>query len=223
MNVSPSSSKLASLALAGAFGVCICALYAAAGNPLFAVLIAVSCLAGGAILAYRTRRWLLCSAATLLLLGAVTITYYYVILPDVVFKINAVAFPGNMLVEFREGCPHSIRGILRRRIEYVVSASGYGCSSTDLPEWFRLRMLFYDEDPTVTRVPPPLAGGTFFATGELSCAGSKRPYAHKALAAPGGPRETWYDFVERVNFKCGVEPSNIAVQRTGARDARPGR
>ena len=35
--------------------------------------------------------------------------------------------------------------------------------------------------------------------------------------------ERTYDFVERVNFKCGVEPSNIAVQRTGARDARPGR
>jgi hypothetical protein len=223
MKVHPPSRKLALLAFAGALGVCIWAMSPAAGNPLLAAFIAVSCLVGGATLAYRTSRWLLCSAATLLLLAAVTITYYYVILPDVVFKINAAAFPGNMVVEFREGCPDSIRARLRRRIEYVVSASGYGCSSTDLPEWFRLSMVFYDEDPKVTRVPPPLAGGTFFATGELSCAGSKRPYAHKALATPGGPRESWYDFVERVNFKCGVEPSNIAVQRTGARDARPGR
>ena len=65
-------------------------------------------------------------------------------------------------------------------------------------------LVFYDEDPNVTREPPPLAEGTFLATGALNCNGSSRPYAHKDLAAPGGSRETWYDFVERVNFKCGV-------------------
>jgi hypothetical protein len=223
MNARSSPIKVAFLALVGAFASCIGAGFAGGGNPLLAGLIVVSCVVGGGILAYRTSRWLLCSSATLLLLSAVTITEYYVLMPDVTFKINAGAFPGNMVMEFRDGCPDSIRGTFPRRIEYVVSASGYGCSSTNLPEWFRLSMVFYDEDPKVVRVPPPLAEGTFFATGELNCNGSKRPYAHKDLAAPGGPREGWYDFVERVKFKCGVEPSNIAVQRTGTRDARPGR
>jgi hypothetical protein len=223
MNVRPSPIKLTFLSLLGAFAICIGALSAAAGNPLLAGLIVVSCVVGGGILAYRTSRWLMCSSATFFLLGAVAITEYYVLLPDVTFKINAGAFPGHMVIEFRDGCPNSTRGTLPRRIEYVVSASGYGCSSTHLPEWFRLSMVFYDENPNVTRAPPALAEGTFFSTGELNCSGSKRPYAHKDLAAPAGPRETWYDFVERVNFKCGVEPSNIAVQRTGAHDARRGR
>lgn len=216
------TSKITSLAL-GVFAMSILALSTTAGNPLMAGLIVLSCLVGGGILGYRTNRWLLSCVMTLLLVGAVMSTYYYVIVPAVTFKIDARAFPGHMVVEFGEGCPDGTRGILGRNIEYVVSASGYGCSSTQLPEWFRLTLVFYDDDPNVTREPPPLAEGTFFSTGALNCSGSNRPYAHKDLAEPGGSRETWYDFVERVNFKCGVEPSNIAVQRTGARDARPAR
>jgi hypothetical protein len=204
MTESASPMKVVSLAVVGAFALCTWALSASGGHPLLAILLAVACLIGGGIVAYRSKRWLLWSAATALLLSGVMLTYYYVIVPDVIFKIHARAFPGNLVVEFREGCPPSIRGALRRTIEYVVPASGYACSGTHLPEWFRVSMVFYDADPNVTREPPPLAEGTFFATGALDCNGSKRPYAHKDLAAPGGPRETWYDFVERINFKCGV-------------------
>jgi hypothetical protein len=224
MRVHLSPIELASLVLIAAFAACTWMLSASAGNPLLAVLLGLLCLLSGGILAYRTKRWVLCVAATLLLLTSMTVTYYYVIVPHVVFKIHARAHPGHMVVEFHEGCRDATRGIFPRTIEYVVSASGYGCSSTHRPaSWQHVRLVFYDDDPNVTREPPALAEGTFLATGALNCNGSSRPYVHKDLAAPGGSRETWYDFVERVNFKCGVEPSNIAVQRTGARDARPGR
>jgi len=194
-----------------------------AGTALRAPFAGLAVLTGCVLLVARSPKKLaLCSSIVVLILGGAALTYF-VGLPLVIFKINARAFPGHMVVEFRDGCPEGTRGILRRRIEYVVSASGYGCSSTHLPEWFRLSLVFYDEDPSVTREPPPLAEGDFISTGALNCSGSSRPYAHKNLAEPGGSRETWYDFVERVNFKCGVEPSNIAVQRTGARDARSGR
>ena len=197
------------------------ALYA--GNALLALLAGLAALAGCVLLVARSpRRLALCGSTVVLFVGAAALLYFLV-LPVVIFKINARAFPGHMVLEFREGCPDATRGILRRRIEYVVSPSGYSCSSTHLPRWFRLSLVFYDTDPNITREPPPLAEGSFLSTGSLDCSGSSRPYAHKDLAEPRGPRETWYDFQERVNFKCGVEPSNIAVQRTGARDARPGR
>src|SRR5437773_9815536 len=197
------------------------ALYA--GNALLALLAGLAALAGCVLLVARSQRKLaLCSSTVALFICGVALLCF-VVVPLVVFKINARAFPGHMVVEFRQDCPDGTRGILRRRIEYVVSASGYGCSSPHRPAWHRLSLVFYDDDPNVTREPPPLAEGTFLATGALNCSGSSRPYVHKDLAEPGGSRETWYDFVERVNFKCGVEPSNIAVQRTEARDAHPGR
>jgi hypothetical protein len=197
------------------------ALYA--GYALLALLAGLAVLAGGVTLvAWSPRRLTLCVSTAALFIGGVAILYF-VVVPVVVIKINARAFPGHMVVEVRQDCPDGTRGILRRRIEYIVSPSGYGCSSTHRPPWHRLRLVFYDDNPNVTREPPPLAEGNFLSTGALNCSGSSRPYVHKDLAEPGGQRETWSDFVERVNFKCGVEPSNIAVQRTGARDARPGR
>jgi hypothetical protein len=216
----PRAAVLILVLVAGAW-VALLALYS--GRPVLALIAGVAALTGCVLLVARSGRKLaLCSSSLMLVIGGAALVYF-VAIPLVTFKINARAFPGHMVVEFRDGCPDGTRGILRRRIEYVVSASGYGCSSTHLPQWFRLGLAFYDDDPNLLREPPPLAEGTFFATGELNCGGSRRPYAHKDLATPGGPRETWYDFVERVNFKCGVEPSNIAVQGTGARDARPGR
>jgi hypothetical protein len=208
--------------LLGAGGwVALLALYA--GSALLALIAGLAAVTGCVLLVARSpQRLALCSSTVVLAISGGALLYFAVV-PLVIFKLNARAFPGHMVVEFREGCPDGIRGILRRRIEYVVSAPGYGCSSTHLPEWFRARFVFYDNDPNVTREPPPLAEGAFFATGALNCGGSSRPYAHKDLAEPSGPREGWFDFVERVNFKCGVEPSNIAVQRIGARDARPGR
>ena len=146
-------------------GACITWLGLYAGRPLLALIAGLAALAGCVFLVARSPRKLaLCSSAVVLVVGAGAILYF-VVVPLVVFKINARAFPGHMVVEFQEGCLDGTRGILRRRIEYVVSASGYGCSSTHLPGWFRLSLVFYDDDPNMTREPPPLAEGTFFFTG----------------------------------------------------------
>jgi hypothetical protein len=113
------------------------ALYA--GSALLGLIAGIAALAGCVLLVARSTRGLaVCSFAVMLVIGA-SVTVYFVVVPLVIFKINARAFPGHMVVEFREGCPDGTRGILRRRIEYVVSASGYGCSSTHRPaSWQRV-------------------------------------------------------------------------------------
>ena len=160
LGVTIRAAVLIFLLVAGAW-VALLALYA--GNPLLALLAGVASLTGCTFVAVRSsRRLTLCGATVLLGLGLAGLTYF-VVVPLVIFKIDSRAFPGNMVVEFNASCPDSTRGILRRRIEYIVSASGYGCSSTHLPGWwFRLSLVFYDDDPNVTREPPPLAEGTFF-------------------------------------------------------------
>jgi hypothetical protein len=93
---------------------------------------------------------------TVVLVVGGTAFLYFGVLPLVVFKINARAFPGHMVVEFRASCPDGTGGILRRKIEYIVSVSGYGCSSTHLPEWFRPSLVFYDDDPKCDAGATPL-------------------------------------------------------------------
>src|SRR5260370_39049631 len=146
------------------------ALYA--GNALLALLAGLAALAGCVLLVVRSQRKLaLCSSTVALFIGGVALLYF-VVVPLVVFKINARAFPGHMVVEFRQDCPDGTRGILRRRIEYAVSASGYGCSSTHPPSSHCLSLLFYDDDPNLTREPPPLAEGASVATRALNGSGS---------------------------------------------------
>jgi hypothetical protein len=198
----PTSKRLR--VLLGALTVCIgWALWASGGNPLLVGFVLVLCATGGGIVAYRSKRWLFSSAVTILFIGAF-VSAYYVIVPTVIFKIDVRAIPGHMLIEFRNGCPDSTRRFFPRRIEYVVPATGYTCSSTPLPDaWMRTFIAFYDATSDPATNPPPLVDKTFFATGRLECSGSPRQYVHKDLILPSArKRETWYDFTERVGFHC---------------------
>src|SRR5260370_9705748 len=142
------------------------ALYA--GNALLALLAGLAALAGCVLLVVRSQRKLaLCSSTVALFIGGGALLYF-VVVPLVVFKINARAFPGHMVVEFRQDCPDGTRGILRRRIEYVVSASGYGCSSTHPPSWHRPSWVFFDADPNITPQPPPLPAAASIPTAPLN-------------------------------------------------------
>src|SRR5437763_1267021 len=76
-----------------------------AGSAFLALIAGIAALAGCVLLIARsTRRPAVCSSAVMLVIGAATILYF-VVVPLVIFKINARAFPGHMVVEFREGCP----------------------------------------------------------------------------------------------------------------------
>ncbi len=168
---------------------------------LFAIVGGLSL--GGLLHLLRKRRSLAFSGAlALLVLGVDSVAYALV--PSVTFAVAANAFPGHMVVEFRRDCPESIRRSFPLQIEYVVPRSGYTCSSTQLPQFLNAHFVLYGPDLSLRRAPPRLAGGTFFATGTLNCGGTSRNYLHKELAeqGTGGPRETWYDFARRVNFRC---------------------
>ncbi len=188
-----------SLGLGGLWGV---AFAFWTGRPwLFAVVAGLSL--SGILQLVRKRRSLAFSGVlALLVLGIDGVSYALV--PSVTFTVAAPAFPGHIVVEFRPDCPASIRRALPLQIEYVVPQSGYTCSSTPLPEYLDVNFALFDRDPAVRRATPPLAGGSFFATGALNCVGASRSYVHKELAekGTGGVLESWHDFVERVNFKC---------------------
>src|SRR5437870_11739075 len=107
-------------------GTCITWLALYAGNTFLALLAGLAALAGCVLLIARSpRRLALCSSTVVLFIGAAALLYF-VVVPLVIFKINARACPGHMVVEFRGGCRDGTRGILRQRIVYVVSASDYG-------------------------------------------------------------------------------------------------
>ena len=153
------------------------------------------------LIAYRSRKRLRLCATTLLLLVAVAGSYYF-LLPSVSFRIDSRAVPGHMVVEFRAECPSAVQRPFPLQIAYRIPASGYTCSSTELPDsWMSIRFVFYDSDSQPSRHPPLLQDETFFSTGISSCGGRFQRYVHKDLVLRGGQLgETWYDFTRRVGM-----------------------
>ena len=172
------------------------------GSPWLFVIVAGLSLSGILQLVRRRRSLAFSGVLALLVVGVDGVSYALV--PSVTFTVAAQAFPEHIVVEFRPDCPSSTRRTVPLQIEYVVPQTGYTCSSTQLPEYLDVNFALYDRDPAVRRATPPLAGGTFFATGALNCAGASRSYVHRELVekGTGGVRESWHDFAERVNFKC---------------------